>query len=437
MSRRIAFTPPRLSPRETAVVRRRVLLYLHGYDPDAERRYRTLFVRELRLYAKRFGIVPPRVSRPSLSADGHMQTWTVDAEGSADRTVTTYAVLLWHDLVRRDMDRPYLLGAWLNAVAFLHVAASGALFRMYRASWKCGNVIVFPFVMTLLPMAAALGAAAIGHALLGAGGAFATMLTLACGTAAGLLGLRVAIPLLEWTFLWQLMNDWVFNWQHARGRRPDYRERLDRFADLASAEIGAGGVDEVVLVGHSSGALVAVELAQRLLARDAALGREGPILSLLTLGSSLPIVAMQPQAREARAAIRGVLTSQRLVWADYQAPQDWMNFPGFRPAEDLGLDLPPDQAANPVIRSARFREILDAQTYDRIKTHPFRMHFQFLMANDFPGVFDIFALTLGDRCLRSRVLSEDADPLPSRRQHQPSGPCAGLPDLEATEPLAR
>ena len=415
MARLIAFTPPRLSSHSVGPVRRRILFYLPGYDPDASRRYRTLFVRELRLYAKRFGIVLPKISRASLSEDGRAQTWTIE-EGEADQaTHTTYEVLLWDDLVRRDMARPLLMGACLNALALLHVAASGTLFRLYRASWKCGNVILYPFAMTFLLPAAVLLLAAMSHGLLSIGFGLPAWFALTLGIITGLVGLRRIAPWLEHAFLWQLMNDWVFNWQHANGWRPDYVTRVEAFADHVQTRMRSMEADEIMLVGHSTGALTAVELAARLLARDDGLGRERTALSLLTLGSSLPIVAMQPRARSTRAEVERLTASQRLVWVDYQAPQDWMNFPGFEPARDLRLKVPKGQVANPMIRSAKFREIIDPGTYRQIRARPFRMHFQFLMANHYAGAYDIFALTLGPQCLRDRVLAESKTPLGADR----------------------
>jgi hypothetical protein len=62
----IPSTPPRLSDDPAKPVHRRILFYLPGYDPEANRRYRTLFVRELRRYAKRFGISLPDISRATL-----------------------------------------------------------------------------------------------------------------------------------------------------------------------------------------------------------------------------------------------------------------------------------------------------------------------------------------------------------------------------------
>ena len=404
-------TPPLVSSRPMPLVRRRILFYLPGYDPGADRRYRTLFVRELRRYAKRFKIVRPQLSRETVSEDGLVQAWTIKAGEADQQTETVYEVLLWDDLVRRDMGRPLLVGAFLNALALLHVAANDTLFRLYRASWRCGGVILYPFVMTLLLPGAVLLLTALSYTLLSAGLGMPAWLTLPLGAATGLAGLQRMGPWLERAFLWQLMNDWVFNWQHANGRRPDYMARLEAFTDHVQTRIRGSEVDEVMLVGHSTGAVTAVELAARLLARDDALGRNGPTVSLLTLGSSLPIVAMQPGARSTRAEIEGLIVSPRLVWVDYQAPQDWMNFPRFNPSRDLRLQVPAAQVTNPIIRSAKFREIIDPTTYREIKAQPFRMHFQYLMANDFAGAYDIFALTLGPQCLRDRVLTGNTSPL--------------------------
>ncbi len=234
------------------------------------------------------------------------------------------------------------------------------------------------------------------------------------GLAAGAIGLiaaiglvLAAIPLLDRIFLRQLINDWVFNWQHSIGRRRDYEARLELFADHVSRVYEAGGVDEVLIVGHSSGALTAVEVAARVLERGAP---EGPRLSLLTLGSGLPLVAVHRRAEQPRADVMRLVGSDRLVWVDYQAPQDWMNFPGFNPARDLD-ERPEGAVRNPLIRSTKFREIIVPEVYRRISFRPFRMHFQFLMANDLPGEYDFFALTLGPQPLRDRVMNPRIVPL--------------------------
>jgi pimeloyl-ACP methyl ester carboxylesterase len=427
MPKRIAFTPRQAPQGPARPVERRIVFYVPGYDPDAERRYRTLFVRELRRYAKSLRIKTPSLTRPVTDGDGRSQTWRIEAEQGQFRTRTVYDVLLWSDLVRRDMARPYSLSACLNAWALFQVAASGTLLRLYRANWKCGNVILYPFAMSLLLLAAALSASVLGHGLLGIGLGLPSWIALLTGLGLGLWGVRTLAPRLDRAFLWQLMHDWIFHWQHAESRRADYLKRLDDFADHILARIAQSDHDEILIVGHSTGGLAAVELAARLLAKDARLGQDGPVLSLLTLGSSLPIVALQPRAHATRAAIARLMASPRLTWVDYQAPQDWLNFPGFNPLRDLSLGLSEAETVNPIIRSAKFSEIVDAATYRQIRLRPFRMHFQFLMANDHAGVFDIFALSLGSRCLRDRVLGDDSTPLGSGRSESPADRAASRP----------
>ena len=71
-------------------------------------------------------------------------------------------------------------------------------------------------------------------------------------------------------------------------------------------------------------------------------------------------------------------------------------------------------------RSARFRDIIDEDTYRKVRARPFRMHFQFLMANDRPGAYDFFKMTLGSERLRERAFANqpgDAAVLAAARSH--------------------
>ncbi|MFE1602471.1 alpha/beta hydrolase [Methylobacterium sp. ID0610] len=406
MARTIGFTPPALAEASSGPVRRRHVFYVPGYDPESHKRYRALFARELSRYAKRFALWR-RISPATASPDGRVQSWTVEAGGDGWETHTTYEVLLWDDLVRQDFRRPLWVTMLLLTAGVLQTTATTQLFRMYRLNWKYGNIILYPFVMTL---ALVLAAGGIGWFVAGLPTGLGPAANAGLGAVAGFAALAAALAILPHydhrIFLRQLINDWVFNWQHSNGWRRDYEERLSWFADYAAARGRAVGADEVMIIGHSSGALTAVEVAARLLERTEG---SGTALSVLTLGGGLPLVALNPLAQPARAAIARLVESDRVVWADYQAPQDWMNFPGFNPARDLALP-PLARIANPLIRSTKFRELLDPAVYAKISFRPFRMHFQFLMSNDRPGEYDFFALTLGPQALRDRVLAPQIVP---------------------------
>ncbi|MEH3117753.1 MAG: alpha/beta hydrolase [Methylorubrum populi] len=422
MRNSLSFTPPDLQGTPFETVRRRHVFYAPGYDPEARTRYRLLFVREWSRYTKRFGGGKREISRACLSGDGLVQSWTVSAPDRGEGAETRYDVLLWDDIVAADFARSRFVSVALLIVGTLHALVSGLLFRFYRLNWKYGNVILYPFAMVVLLGLLSILIGGTVHAHLGHSLGLPIWVSLPLGIAAGLAWIKAIEAFLNRVFFWQLLNDWVFNWQHGGGRRPDYDRRLDAFADhvrscLAQAR-GEGGerIDEVMIVGHSSGGLTAVEIAARLLAREAGeeamIGPPCPALSLVTLGSGLPLVAMQPSAGPLRAQIARLVTDRRVVWCDFHAPQDWMNFPGFNPLHDLDLGLCGRPVANPLVRSARFRDLLRPETYRRVRFRPFRMHFQFLLANERPGAYDFFAMTLGSQSLRERVLAPVPAPAP-------------------------
>ncbi|WP_204308016.1 hypothetical protein, partial [Klebsiella pneumoniae] len=64
-------------------------------------------------------------------------------------------------------------------------------------------------------------------------------LSLTAGVAAGIAWIVALERVLNRIFFWQLLNDWVFNWQHGQGLRPDYEARLEAFTGLVLTRIAA------------------------------------------------------------------------------------------------------------------------------------------------------------------------------------------------------
>jgi hypothetical protein len=134
-----------------------------------------------------------------------------------------------------------------------------------------------------------------------------------------------------------------------------------------------GKADEAVIVGHGFGAVLAINVIGRALTRDAALGRHGPRVALLTLGASLPVVGFNPEAKGFRNRLRQLATASDLDWVDVQSRDDILSF----------IPFDPIAGHNIVLESGRRNpHIVDVQ----LRSWPFgRAHAQFLTANERPG----------------------------------------------------
>lgn len=411
MRNQVSYTPPgRMAPTVADTpVRRRHVLYVPGYDPEAKSRSRSLFVRELIRYGRRFGLTERRVTPVEQLSELPGLRWRIRAARDGWTTDTVYDVLRWDDIVARDFRRPMpTCLAWL-ALSIVDALATGLTWRLFRTNWIFACVTIYPAVMVL---ALALTAGGIGYAVARAVEhvlAFwaAWPLAIVAGLAVAMGTIALARPLYARGYVWHLLHDWLFNWEHGSNRRPDYDARVERFAAHLRDVVAGSDADEILIVGHSSGAGMAMETLARALEIDPDLGRGGPALVLLTIGTSLPVAALNVRAHHVRRRLARVMQAGEVLWVEYQAPQDWLNAAGFNPVLMPTLGLSERDCPNPLIRSARFAEITSDQTYRLMLRSPFRMHFQFMMANDRPGEYDFYMMVLGPMSLAGRIRDPD------------------------------
>ena len=371
--------------------------------------------------------------------------WTINARTEGWHTETIYEVLRWDDLVRRDFSRSWIERISLLLGALVEALRGAVVLRLFRLNWRFAIFVIYPW--------AALFAAISGAFLLAYGASVLADLALPLpAMARG--GITVVIafatlhflsPRLRKAHVYHLLDGWIFSWQQAAGRHADFDARLDRFSRHVVEAVRETEADEVLIVGHSTGSTIAVELAARALALDPDFGRTGPAVGLLTIGSCLPIVSFVRTASLLRQSIARLVTTPSLLWVEYQAPQDALNGFGFDPVRDLKLELGTRRRFNPKIRSTRFKETLLPSTYRKIRWNFFRIHFHFLMANEVPGEYDYLMITCGPVTLADRI----EDPAAAVRAaydtgfpHVPGPTIYPEPEREVTEapgavPLAR
>ena len=197
----------------------------------------------------------------------------------------------------------------------------------------------------------------------------------------------------RWSVLHGL-DDWIFSWEYVHDRRPDVKARVDRFAEALVARSRDAAVDEIVVVGHNMGSTLAVEVVARALEIDPNLGRHGPAVCLLTVGSTIPKFALHPAGERFRHHAAQIVAEPSIAWAEYQARSDLISFYKFDPVK-LARFYGDPRRGKPLMRRVWIQDMLTPRTYWRIRARFMRVHHQFVMANERRSTYDYFMMVCG------------------------------------------
>lgn len=380
-------------------VRRRQVFYLSGFDPRGGRYYHTLYSEEAARQSKVNGMALEISARERAEGD-YAERWRIRAETEAGTTETEYSFLVWDDLVRRYWDDAprFIFKELLHTLrVFLF---SGLIFRYARISPMQLIAGLYPLIYILL----ALGLGGVAWYFMS--GLLSGMLPVWAAVAVALLPALLLLKGLhrlgkKLAVFW-LMNIYAFSARWATGEPEGFDARLSAFAERirrALDDAERNEVDEVLLVAHSNGTTLSVPLMAKILRSGEALPWER--FSLVTLGQLIPLQSFIPQAESYREDLALVGRDPRLHWVDYTATIDGACFPLLDAVTASGIDHPP--GTGPILRSPRFFKLFDSKRYKRLRYRWYTVHFLYLMATEYAGAYDYFAMTAGPVSLRDRV----------------------------------
>jgi hypothetical protein len=386
-------------PSETTIpprpqgVRKRAVYYIPGYDPFPPRRYRELYRTEATAQAAisgyRITLRPKKGARP--------YSWSARSVVDGQTTDSDIHILEWSDIVRASM----AAGVWATYALLLRTAwiylSTGALLRLFRLRAGPGIAAMYPVVMLLGQLAVALavaGALAWGVAQFG---------PLWLGLT---LGAAVVWPILEGFrridgkfFVHYLLLDFAFTAKHRGQNPPELEARLDDFAAIVAQALADPSLDEVLVVGHSSGVHLGVSVLARVV--RAGVPEGGARLAFLSLGHAVPMQSYLPHAHALRADLRYLSQRPEVFWLDVTAPGDGCCYALCDPVAVSGA-APEAGQLWPLVISAAFSQSLQPATYAKLKRRYFRLHFQYLCAFDAPKDYDYFLITAGPLSLAER-----------------------------------
>jgi hypothetical protein len=386
-------------------VQNRHIIYVQGYDPRGLAQYYRMFRTELRKFARLYQLTAI-ISRPESAPDGETASWAIETKSTDWHTRTAYDFLRWEDLIQRDLKWPIWRTVGVAMAIYWRLVFSGTIARFWRAHWRFATFISYPHFLLFNEAIWSLGAAfAVGAGLKALG-----MPGFLCITAAAAAFVAVLGAILKYTenqtYLLYLLSDTIFTWQFSHRERPEWDQRIDRFARHLANVAASSDAEEIVVVGHSSGSFLSAEIVARALKLDPDLGRHGPRIVLLTIGGNLPIVGFHAASSDFRDHLRELAVEPSIDWIDCQSRKDVMNFHPFDPIAGHGIDVGALRR-NPTIVPVRFRDIIKPENYNRFRWKFFRVHFQFVMANERPHPYDFFMIVCGPVPLRERM----ADPV--------------------------
>ena len=307
--------------RTKITVKRRRVFYIPGYDPIHPRRYRALYRKEAAAQAaiSGYGI--------ELRAAGSAEQygWRVDAAFGATAVATDVEMLVWSDIVRTSMNTsiPATYGQ-LVRTAWVYTS-TGALWRLMRL--RKGPVIaaLYPVGMLLIQLVLAFCAGVLAAWL----GIFALspLIGIWAQVIAIVISAVAAVWVLRWFkkndgrfFAYYLMHDYAYGAATRGAYSAQLEARLTQFSDRITDAM-ADDCDEVLVVGHSSGAHLGISVLADLI-RAGRVDSKGPALAFLSLGQVVPMISFLPDATRLRGDLAYLSASEALTWADVTAPGD-------------------------------------------------------------------------------------------------------------------
>ncbi len=400
-------------------IQKRSVFYFSGFDARGARHYHALYASEAAIHNANN---TTQLTVSPMHGDQNEITWDISARststpGHATLTHTNYQFFVWDDIIRKYWPR-HPIKHWSNYSSTIHnYLFCGIYQKLWKLNpaaaglWFSPNLLLAGTLLLMLTASSA--SVAIVHAM--------TQSTTG----------SVLIGLLSIGLIWKGINrvekigdiGWImrcktFVARYARGSEPELEDRIQHIAHNLVAQVRAQSDDEILIVGHSCGAFLAISCLARAYQLAPDLFEHRTKVSLLTVGHCIHILGLLPQAEKFRTELLTLRQAKGMQWIDLSAPTDRVSFALLDPIETCGVDVA-STALEIQSLSPQFHQQMTEEQYEKLKKNTRELHFQYLRAT--PGInteYDYFDLTAGPLSLGKRfaptILSdipEDFDPV--------------------------
>jgi len=363
-------------------IKKRVVLHFPGFEPLNAAAHRARYERSARQSADVWGF---STSVGELKNFGRAPYFDVDATAADWSTQSRIHVVDHNDLVATLNGRPFFTRLMQGYLAASKVAMSGGMVGYFRHAWRFGLFFIFPFLLMLAGLLISL-LIAFTPFLFG----------LPAWSHIGSIALAVAffiyvfLPQAEKLHTLHLFSDWEMAVAMAGLNELGAEQWLEASAISVRQALDEPGVDEFVISSHSMGSSVAAHVVGLLLEREPDLF-QGKRVVFTTLGSAILQCALMRPASVLRSRVGLIARCKEIFWLDVHCLTDAIHFYKAKTAAVCGH---PD-ATQASILLIRFKQMLTAKHYAKIKRDFLRVHRQYVLGPDVKAFFDFTLMTAG------------------------------------------
>lgn len=409
-----------MPPSPANQVRKRSVFLIGGYEPKSSDAFFKRTRRELARYADTWDATA-EMEAASLSEDQLVATARIQAQSPSGQVDTHFNFFVWNDIVLGDFAKPMVVRVAKYVLTVLDYLVSGTFASIVKHAWRFSAYFLYPAialaVISVAAMVVGAGIASVGFPASAAAGC-----TAAVALWYGLLKLAGR----RW-FVLHLMDLWSFSSAYLHGRRPDAERHVQRYASAVVLRARHGEDDEIVLVGHSTGGALILDIAATAIAMYPQLGSGKAKVTILTVGSTALKIGLHPAADRFRTQVQKIVDCKGVDWVECQSKTDAINFYRTDPAAAMQLEQR-DETPIPQVHLVRIRDTLQPEAYKRFRYNFFRVHYQFIMANTRQYAYDFFVMCCSDRLFRDSLGTSLLYTPPGRSER--AEPSSSITELE-------
>jgi hypothetical protein len=382
---------------DARAVRRRRVFYLPGYDPRRPKVYHELFARELDAASRLRGYEADAGALDE--SDPLAPDFAVTAQHGEHHVAAQVAILRWDDLARPVYKSPLiprlpkLLGVGYDLLR------RGIVTRIARLDWQFAAFLAYPYLATLTAILLVLALGLLAGLVVTQAAPLASLpVAMAAAALAGWGMLRIERKF----YLRYLLEDWLLSFAHESGATDVVADRLESFAERIAEAATDSATDEVLVVGHSSGAFLAPEALALALDRLPDLAQGRARISLLTIGAMASLMLCHSENSRYGRALARLSSEPGIAWYEVQSRHDVMNMCPVDPVAVAGLD---HTARWPRIIGLSMPQLVASGRLGlfRERLFFFRNHFRFVFANERVEWYDFYGFLAGPLTLHARL----------------------------------